>query len=318
MAEYTNLASLAGLAAGDIVTYDATTAIDFAGAKVKVQIYGKRVNSTSSLEKNAGLTELTIDTKLLPETILSFNKDNLSGSSESQYATRGDLIYGDSDSLYYRIAVAGNSGVRYYYNGSYSIRGGAGGGSSGQDGSRTTSYGVVASTAGTQTSGGKSGTVNGAAIGGNGTFGAGGSTVKYTRGGYPYGGYGWYGGASGSTTGSTNADGISGAGGSGFVIGYSTTTYPSGYLGDDVDLQNTIAAAISDASLTQGGSTETTPKMILTIIEEGGSGPSEPTASIIQVYQNQQFNDANAYIYKDGEFRLCDVYRYNGSEFVKI
>lgn len=100
MATYTNLTDLNGLKVGDIVNFTATTAFNAKGYKFKVELYGKKVSSS-----NGGLTVFTIDTSLLPETILSYN-------------SRGDLIYGNSTSLYYRIAVggdAGNNGTKRTY-----------------------------------------------------------------------------------------------------------------------------------------------------------------------------------------------------------
>ena len=70
MAEYNNLTTLQGLAVGDVITYDTTTSIDFAGAKVKVQLYGK-TKTGSSLYQNAGLAEFVIDSSLTPDTTTS-------------------------------------------------------------------------------------------------------------------------------------------------------------------------------------------------------------------------------------------------------
>ena len=91
MAAYTNLTSFAGLKPGDTITYNTTTTFDAKGYKFRIQLYGKKTSV------NGGLTELTIDTSLLPKTILAFN-------------SRGDLIYSDTTDLYYRIAVAGDAG----------------------------------------------------------------------------------------------------------------------------------------------------------------------------------------------------------------
>ena len=91
-----------------------------------------------------------------------------------------------------------------------------------------------------------------------------------------------------------------GGGGSGFIIGVSTTTYPSGYLGDNTNLQATIASAISEGTLTQGGSEETTPKMVLTIL----ALPKSSTRNI-HYYNGTQFVEA-------------EVYRYNGTLFERV
>lgn len=296
MSDYINLTNLEGLSVNDTVTYDTTTTIDFKGYKVKVEIYGKRFDSTSSLYKDAGYVSFIIDTSLLPTKILTFNKNNLSGTTESLQYTRCDLVYGDETAdLYYRIAVAGNAGERYYYSGGYNARGGAGGGLTGQGGARTSSSAVYSnSTGGTQTSGGIAATssiLSGSEIGSSGEFGEGGSEKISGQGGA--GGYGWYGGgAGGQASSSSRTNGASGSGGSGFIIGISTTEYPSGYLGDDTELQTTIASAISEGILTQGGSTEISPKMVLTILEvyeetetpEQPDIPEEPEEDIVKNY----------------------------------
>lgn len=136
----------------------------------------------------------------------------------------------------------------------------------------------------------------------DGAFGKGGagiysSTYKTTSG---YGGYGWYGGAGGSEGNNEKCGG--GGGGSGFLIGVSTTTYPSGYLGDDTDLQATIASAISEGTLTQGGSEETTPKMVLTILAR-----HKPPVRLV-----------NFHYYNGTQFVEAEVYRYNGTLFERV
>ena len=60
MATYTNLASLSGLQVGDVVNYTTDTVIDFAGYKVSISIYGKKVSSS-----NGGLTSFDFDTSNL-------------------------------------------------------------------------------------------------------------------------------------------------------------------------------------------------------------------------------------------------------------
>ena len=109
------------------------------------------------------------------------------------------------------------------------------------------------------------------------------------------GGNGWYSGA--GRIGFYHQ--TAGAGGSGFIIGVSTTTYPSGYLGDDTNLQATIASAISEGTLTQGGSTETKPKMVLTIL-------SLPNST------------RNIHYYNGTQFVEAEVYRYNGTLFERV
>ena len=324
MAEYTNLTSLKNLKEGDIITYDTTTTIDFDGAIVKVELYGhSQTKNASYTTLKGGYTTFTIDTSQIPNKIFSFNND-VSELNGTQYRTtvtkRNDLIYGDTTDLYYRIAVAGSAGT-----GSGDENGGSGGGTTGQNGTYENSLSSTYSpTGGSQTSGGISkiettgllpGTRYGY-IGSDGIFGKGGAGGNKKSGGDYVGGnggYGWYGGAGGC--GGRVYSNAGGAGGSGFVIGYSTTTYPSGYLGDDTRLQSIIAASITDAVLTQGGSIETTPKMVLTIIKVGSSGSSQ---SVIQYYNGTEFIDINVKYYNGSEFIDCNAYYYDGTEFKKL
>lgn len=118
MATYNNLASLEGLQVGDVITYDTTTAIDFKGYKVKVELYGKSLGSEWSSSRQGGYTVFNIDTSILSAKILSFNNDD----------SRNDLIYGNNNDLYYRIAVAGNAGTQ-----AQAQYGGSGGGLTGQN-----------------------------------------------------------------------------------------------------------------------------------------------------------------------------------------
>lgn len=285
MATYTNLTSLAGLQVGDVVNYTVTTAFDTKGYKFKVELYGKKVSS------NGGKTVFIIDTSILPEKNLSFN-------------SRGDLIYGNTTDLYYRIAVAGDAGSDGK-SGTTIRSGGVGGGNTGGNGrSSSSNY----ASGGGQTSGGWSWI---AGTYGTGKFGAGGggqSSISGSRGGA--GGYGWYGGGGG-----TGSNGSGGGGGSGFIIGVSTSTYPAGYLGNDAELQRTIASSISEGLLTQGGSSSYTAKMVLTVVAlpEGTS-----TQSIIKYYNGNSFVDTNIKYYNGTKFVDCDAFYYNGSEFVKI
>ena len=284
MASYTNLASLEGLNVGDVITYTSTTAIDFKGYTVSVELLGK-ANSTFG-----GRTAFTIDTSKLPQKILSFNK-------------RGDLIYGNTTDLYYRIAVAGNSGYKGGYKTLSPITtgtGGTGGSDSAGKGGETrySSAKAAGGTGGTQTSGKGFGSSEDSSIIG-------------------CGGYGWYSGNNGGTT--TFSVGTfygGGGGGSGFIIGVSTTTYPSGYLGDNTDLQNTIMSTISDGTLQGGASAKTSPEMILTIISVSSGGSS--TVSTFKYYNGTEFVNVQAKYFNGTEFVPCNAYRYNGTEFVDL
>ena len=306
MAEYTNLTTLDKLAVGDKITYDTTTAIDFKGATVKVELYGIARNN----DYPGGYTTFIIDTSLLPSTLLSFNNDyTISGVNVSR---RNDLIYGDTTDIYYRIAVAGNAGSGPEKNGSSSAYSGVGGGLQGGQARNNYSSNMTV-TGGSQTSGG---TCNASANGSkyNGSFGSG-NTSRYNStfiG--AWGGYGWYGGGSGAFRTSTSSIQYltGGSGGSGFIIGTSTNTYPSGYLGNDTDLQTLIASSITEGTLTQGGSTETTPKMVLTVLALGVSN------SKFNYYNGTSFIKTNINYYNGSKFIPCNAHRFNGTEFIKL
>ena len=293
MATYTNLASLEGLQVGDVVTYTSTTAFDTKGYKFEVKLYGGRTTYTSfSSYKTVfgGAAIFKIDTSLLPSKILTY-------SASGGYS----LCYGEIYDAYYRIGVAGSAGKAGRAVNASSNAGGTGGGSVGGTG-KGGSY--TGATGGTQTSGG-----SGVGSGQKGSFGAGGAGGNECG----RGGDGWYGGGGGGYYSSYTGAG----GGSGFIIGVSTTTYPSGYLGDDTSLQSTIASAISEGKLTQGGSDGTVSTgMILTILElppvEG-----EPQ-STLKYFNGTDFIDTNAKYYNGSELVNCDVYYYDGTELKKI
>lgn len=304
MAQYNNLTSLRSLKAGDIVTYDTTTSIDFSGYKVKVELYGHKFGS-----KGAGYTTFIIDTSKLPQTVLSFNNDTVSYGGR-----RNDLIYGNTTNLYYRIAVAGNSGGDSASEAGQDALGGEGGSKAGADGGAYKYSSLYNGLGGTQTDGGKTNNAASTITTYQGSFGLGGKGfVKRLKTYGGDGGYGWYGGGGGYGT-NYRVDG--GGGGSGFIIGTSTTTYPGGYLDDNTSLQSTLVSAISEGSLTRGVSTETTPKMILTVVGTVVSPSS--TSSQVQYFNGTEFVPATINYYNGTEFVLCDAYYYDGTEFKKI
>ena len=233
MAEYTNLTTLEGLQPGDVITYDTTTTIDFKGCKVRVVLYGastsssyRNTNSSTdySVKSNGGISSFILDHSKLNGVLLTFNKENSITQATTANTKRCDLIYGETNSLYYRIAVAGSAGnSKLNYNTSHF--GGGGGGVAGSNGN-----GSYPGGGGTQTSGGKKGDyyASAEAKGGFGTSGY----YNYLNTSYT-GGYGWYGGGAGAIT----SPGGGSGGGSGFIIGYTTTTYPAGYLDDNIELQ---------------------------------------------------------------------------------
>ena len=89
MATYNNLTSLEGLQVGDVIQYTTNTTIDFKGYTVTVKL------------NSSGLAKADINTKLFPNTILTYSTD--AGHC---------LCYGNTLDLYTRIMVAGDSGYR--------------------------------------------------------------------------------------------------------------------------------------------------------------------------------------------------------------
>lgn len=292
MASYNNLSTLAGLAVGDVVTYNTATTIDFKKYKVKVELYG--VKST----QNGGLTQFDLDTKDLPSQTLTYSP--LGGTS---------LCYGSSYDKYYRIGVAGNAGEGYY--------GGTGGGTTGGNGSTNTDYGsAYGGKGGTQTSGGAGGSwsangcgpavVSSGGSGKTGSFGTNSSTGDYECAGWYAGGTGGY-FKKGSMYNYATKYGGNG-GGSGFVIGQSTTTYPSGYMGNNNTNITSLASSISNVTLTQGGSTETTGKMVLTILEVPKSFP--------KYYNGSAWVDTIWKRYNGSSWEDIEIKYYDGSTWV--
>lgn len=161
---------------------------------------------------------------------------------------------------------------------------------------------------GTSSRAGKGGTQTSGYFG---SYGKGSANGAYFTGGN--GGYGWYGGYGGSVS-SSGAGG--GGGGSGFIIGVSTTTYPAGYLGGDTALQSTIASSITEGTLTQGGSSNTTPTMTMTILEL--PPVEEDPQSTLKYFNGTDFIDTNAKYYNGSELVNCDVYYFDGTELKKI
>ena len=301
MASYTNLASLASLQVGDVVTYNAATTIDFKKYKVRIQLNGVTVGTIKG-----GLTQLDLETKNLPSQTFTYTP--LYGTS---------LCYGSNADLYYRIAVAGNSGGS-----------GAGGGTTGGNGSSTTDYGTAyGGNGGTQTGGGSGGSwsKNGYGVsvvsgGGNGTSGSFGTNSgagvykDYTCAGWYAGGTGGY-FTKGSVVGGGSKQGGSG-GGSGFIIGSSTTTYPNNYLGNDTTLQSTIASAISNATLTQGASgatstytpTSSSAYMTLEVLEVPNNFP--------KYYNGSAWVDTEWKRWNGSAWEDIEVKYYNGTSWV--
>lgn len=284
MAEYENLTSLEGLQAGDIITYDGlddfVINVDPKGYTFKVDLYGGQMGSSSL--NLGGYTTAIINSSNYSDiiTLAAYRRSmHISYGSFSSYASL----------LYYRFLVSGAAGQR-----AGGAIGGKGGGSSGSAGY----YSVGSATqtlarGGAQTSGG-----SGYGGGGAGSFGYGGysGSVISTQKGTEYGGAGWYGGGSWYYNASGNTKGA--GGGSGFIIGQTTNTFPSGYMGSNTETINILKGSISEASTTQGGAT-LTPRIVITIISGGAAQP--------------KFS-----YYKDGEFKSCEGYYYNGTEFVKV
>ena len=250
MADYQNLTSLSGLSVGDVITYNQDMLIDFSNYKVRIELHGQQGTQYDS-------TEVTYGGKGGLTTFLF--TPMRSGLTEYYFSGKGgvSLCASTEYNPYTRIAVAGDGGYGYLYliaglvqTESYGGKGG------GETGGSSTPY----NTATEYSRGGKQ-TTGGYGIGGTGGFGVGFSQSNIYR-----GGAGWYDGGKGGED-SYNKSCVGQGGGSGFVIGHTTDTYPTGYL--DSDTTNKISLAIDEYQLTQGGSSITTGatyKMVVTII----------------------------------------------------
>lgn len=251
MADYQNLTSLAGLSVGDVVTYNQDMLIDFSNYKVRIELHGQKGNEYRYGEYSyGGIGGLT--TFLFTPIRARLTKYYFSGKGGVSLCASTEY------NRYTRIAVAGDGGYGYRVRSGYSAHsyGGKGGG---ETGGTSTPY----QTATGYSYGGKQ-TAGGSGPGGTGGFGVGftDSNNNIYR-----GGAGWYDGGKGTQDG-RNDSCVGQGGGSGFVIGHTTNTYPTGYL--DSDTTNAISLAIDEYQLTQGGSSITTNvneyKMVVTII----------------------------------------------------
>ena len=328
MATYTNLASLSGLQVGDVVNYDSEVVIDFTGIKkVQIVLNGRCVRYGWDERGRGGKTEFTFQVP----TNKTFLFSNSGGTC---------FCYGDSYDAYKRIAVAGNPGYSdkspsgypaSYTNNSEKCVANGGGLTGATVDPNSSDYEAGA---GTQSEGGLtdySSDYSDYCTFTNGSFGLGGrientatSDIRLKTNACAWGGDGWYGGGAAflrSKSYQISSRQVHGGGGSGFVIGQSTSVYPSGYMGNDASLISELESSVSNATLTQGGA-PLPPKnitvngsMILTIVElDSGS-----TASV-QVYDStqQSFVPCEVYYYNNGNFQLCEVYQYDNGQFIKI
>lgn len=151
----------------------------------------------------------------------------------------------------------------------------------------------------------------------NGRFGYGGgpitswvgNTVKLE------GGYGWYGGAiAASYYYSSPADAYVAVGsGSGFVIGYSTTTYPNNYMGNNTALISSIVSAIDNPSCLNNAWINLPPQIEIEILELPG-----PSQSVIKYYNGTAFQDTTVNYYNGTAFVPCNAHYYDGASWKDI
>lgn len=303
MADYQNLTSLAGLSVGDVVTYNQDMLIDFSIYKVRIELHGQKGTQYDSTDVKYGGTGGLTTFLFAPMR---------SGLTEYYFSGKGgvSLCASTEYNRYTRIAVAGDGGYGYYYlmGGLVAIYsyGGKGGG---ETGGTSTSYDskIENSSGGQQTRGGYG-------LGGRGGFGVGFSKSNIYR-----GGAGWYDGGKGDLS-SYDKSCVGQGGGSGFVIGHTTDTYPTGYL--DSDTTNKISLAIDEYQLTQGGSSITTGatyKMVVTII---GVVYDHETQALISFDTNGGYPIASKIVNKGSAFEMVvptrdPANKYQTCEFVR-
>nr|DAE44732.1 MAG TPA: Glycine rich protein [Caudoviricetes sp.] len=309
MAEYENLTTLEGLQVGDTVKYTATSQASFDKWNLDTKKY------KFNIVMNGGNTDSSRSPVLGGKTIADIDCKNISNITLYFYSMSPGLAYGTyttyADLLNYRLLVAGAAG-RYTGNGFNHTYTATGGGINGT--AATGDY--VNGGGGSQTSGGsatKSGKFD-SALANNGRFGYGASgsfnlAGRYT--GSVYGGAGWYGGGASIDGSGVNSqpNGAAG-GGSGFIIGKTTTTYPSGYLGDNTALQSSLASAISNASTTEAGSADEN-TIILTIL----ALPGTDIGNSIKYYTNGAWKDATMKVYTNGVWKSASPKVYKESSW---
>lgn len=303
MADYQNLTSLSGLSVGDVVTYNQDMLIDFSNYIVRIELHGQQGTQYDSTEvKYGGRGGLTT---FLFTPIRS-------GLTEYYFSGKGgvSLCASTEYNSYTRIAVAGDGGYGYLYliAGLVQIQsyGGKGGG---ETGGSSTPYNTE-----TEYSYGGQQTRGGYGIGGTGGFGVGFSQSNIYR-----GGAGWYDGGKGGVK-SYDKSCVGQGGGSGFVIGHTTDTYPTGYL--DSDTTNKISLAIDEYQLTQGGSSITTGatyKMVVTII---GVVYDHETQALVSFDTNGGYPISPMIVDKGSAFKMVvptrePANKYQSCEFVR-
>lgn len=301
MADYQNLTSLSGLSVGDVVTYNQDMLIDFSIYKVRIELHGQRgtrYNSTDITYGGIGGLTTFLFTPMS------------SGLTEYYFSGKGgvSLCASTEYNSYTRIAVAGDGGYGYYVNSGYMAwsYGGKGGGETG--GTSTPHYTATGYSYGGQQ------TTGGSGPGGTGGFGVGFSDSNIYR-----GGAGWYDGGKGTQDG-RNDSCVGQGGGSGFVIGHTTNTYPTGYL--DSDTTNAISSAIDEYQLTQGGSsitTRATYKMVVTII---GVAYNHETQALVSFDTNGGYPISPLIVNKGSAFEMVvptrePANKYQVCEFVR-
>lgn len=283
MADYQNLTSLAGLSVGDVVTYNRDMLIDFSIYKVRIELHGKHGTEYSSSDvKYGGIGGLT--------TFLF--TPMRSGLTEYYFSGNGGVSLCASTKYdpYTRIAVAGDGGYGYLVNVNIGEKsyGGKGGGETGGTSYQGPSGGQLSDSYGGQQT-----------KGGSGPGGTGGFGVGYTSSSLYRGGAGWYDGGKGAEK---IYWCVGQGGGSGFVIGHTTDTYPTGYL--DSDTTNKISLAIDEYQLTQGGSSITTEfnyKMVVTII---GLGYNHETQALLSFDTNGGYPIDSMIVDKGSSFEM--------------
>lgn len=298
MASYTNLASLAGLQPGDIVTYDTATTIDLKKYDVVIRLQG--IGYSTSIR--GGQTEFHFISANLPSQTVTYTP--LYGVS---------LCYGSSADKYYRIAVAGNSGGPRSNSGK-------GGGTTGASGSSDSSSSLAGTSGGggggTQTAGGSGGSASGGLSSSTKTPGIAGAFGRHSSTNissgidqYDYYMAGWYSGGLGGScytysSGRSYSTAGGNGGGSGFIIGQTTTTYPSGYMGNDSSLIAAIASAIpsGEYNMSQG----TSPRYTSTVSQLPTTGRMEIEILALPPSSFPQYFDGYEWKWKDTEWKYFD------------
>ena len=323
MATYYNLTSFIGLQVGDEIIYNQVTEINLTGLnKIHIALQGRSEsgdlyphNTGLTYNVKGGRTECDFDLSLTTERYFTVFPDN--GTIFSVLHNGTSKI----ENKNFALLIAGDAGGGAYRSSDGKVMGppGEGGGLTAGSGGSSSEYGL----GGSQSANGAGGTTTSGKNGETSTSwyytARGASSPNRYGGSSGDGGRGWYNGGGGAATSSNELYG--GGGGSGFVVGKTTTVYPTSYrLADATTLLPEMISCISNYSVTKGGAildpnesaaTRNDPRVIITVLEVSTSDQA-----YITYYDGNSFVPVIVYYYDGTEFVAVRPYYYDGNDFI--